>query len=229
VPRFTQAKYDRLAERLCVNFEDRALIRLALTHASGTTRKTDYERLEFLGDRVLGLVIAEELFRRHPSHQEGLLAPRLSQLVRREICAEAAKSIGLQEFILLGRKEAAFKVNENLTVLGDAMEAVIAAIYLDRGLEAARSVILRVWEPFLANNSLADKDAKTFLQEWALGQSLAIPHYAVKQREGPDHAPKFVIEVRIPGREPACGEGTSKRLAEQAAATAFLVRENLRA
>lgn len=226
--RLSQAKYGLLSERLGYTFGDRALLRLALTHASNSTSSKDYQRLEFLGDRVLGLIIAEALYRRNPGHEEGRLAPLHSSLVRGEACAQAAKLIGLQDFILLGQKEAVIRLNEYQSVLGDVMEAVIAAIYLDGGLEPARRFVLRVWEPLLAARALAGKDSKTFLQEWTLGRGLGIPLYKVTRREGPDHAPIFEIEVGVERHEPAAAMGASKRLAEQAAATAFIEREKLR-
>lgn len=226
--RFTEAKYQALFERLHYEFKDRALLKLSLTHASTSKTSRDYERLEFLGDRVLGLIVAEELYIRRPTLQEGQLAPRFSALVKGETCAEIARSLGLAEFIRVGQKEAVNGVNLNMTVLGDVMEAVIGAIYLDAGIEAARRFVLRHWEPYLASRKAIKKDSKTFLQEWALGKGLAIPRYVVMGREGPDHAPRFVIRVEIDGKDSAQGEGLSKRVAEHAAATAFIERERLR-
>jgi len=228
VVRFTEAKYQQIAERLGYEFKDRALVRLALTHASVGRASRDYERLEFLGDRVLGLIIAEKLYLDNPSHQEGHMASRHSALVRGELCAEIARIIGLQDFIQLGRKESELGVHLSSSVLGDAMEAIIAAIYLDGGLDAARSFVLRLWATSIDNKKAFRKDAKTYLQEWALAQSFAIPAYRIKGREGPDHAPMFIVEVAVGDRSPAEGEGLNKRLAEQAAAEAFLCRENLR-
>ena len=228
VARLTQAKYALLSERLEYTFGNRALIRLALTHASSSKSSRDYQRLEFLGDRVLGLIVAEALYRRNPGHAEGRLSPLHSSLVRREACAEAAKRIGLQDFILLGQKEAVIRLNEYQSVLGDVMEAVIAAIYLDGGLEPVRRFVLKVWEPMLATKALAPKDAKTFLQEWTLGRGLGIPVYQVRRREGPDHAPTFEVEVVVERHDTAAAAGASKRLAEQAAASAFIEREKLR-
>jgi len=228
VVRFTEARYQQIADRLGYEFKDRALLRLALTHASVGRASRDYERLEFLGDRVLGLIIAEKLYLDNPSHQEGHMASRHSALVRGELCAEIARLIGLQEFIQLGRKESELGVHLSSGVLGDAMEAIIAAVYLDGGLEAARHFVLRFWATAIDDKKAFRKDAKTYLQEWALAQGFAIPAYRIKGREGPDHAPMFVVEVAVGDRNPADGEGLNKRLAEQAAAEAFLCRENLR-
>lgn len=227
--RFTAHAYETLFERLGHRFTDRGLLKLALTHASRNRKDRHYERLEFLGDRVLGLVIAEELYHRNPTHREGNLAVRHSSLVRGDICSAVAKSIELEKFVAVGPAEQQKGVNASPTVLADVMEAVIAAAYIDGGLEAARSMVLRLWDPYLKEKRATRKDAKTFLQEWTLGKSLGIPGYRVISREGPDHAPRFAIEVMVSGKQPARGEGASKRLAEQAAAEAFLIRENLRA
>ena len=226
--RFTEAKYQEIASRLVYEFHDRSLLRLALTHASHGRSNRDYERLEFLGDRVLGLIIAEQLYRDNPAHREGQMAARHSALVRGELCAEIARVVGLQDFVQLGQKETELGVNMSVSVLGDAMEALIAAIYLDGGLEEARRFVLRFWSTAFADKEGMRKDAKTYLQEWALAQGHAIPAYSVAGREGPDHAPVFVVEVVVGDRAPAAGTGLNKRLAEQAAATAFLTREKLR-
>lgn len=226
--RFTQAKYDAIKTRIGYVFKDRELLRHALTHASTKKKRGDYERLEFLGDRVFGLVIAEKLFRLDPKHGEGQMSARHSALVRGDTCAEAGRLLGLEDFIVMGHSELAKGMNRNLTVLGDVMEALIAAIYLDGGIDAARAFVLRNWEPFLDGKELMHKDAKTFLQEWALGKGLAIPAYRTVSREGPEHAPTFVVEVQVGTKEPVQGSGKSKRLAEQAAAEAFLNRENIR-
>jgi ribonuclease III len=226
--RFTQAKYDAIKTRIGYVFKDRELLRHALTHASTKKKRGDYERLEFLGDRVLGLVIAEKLFRLDPKHGEGQLSAQHSALVRGDTCAEAGRLLGLEDFIVMGRSELAKGMNRNPTVIGDVMEALIAAIYLDGGTDAARDFVLRSWEPFLEGKQLTHKDAKTFLQEWALGKGLAIPAYRTVSREGPEHAPTFVVEVGVGSKEPVQGSGKSKRLAEQAAAEAFLKRENIR-
>jgi len=228
VARSTEARYQEIADRLGYEFKDRGLLKLALTHASHGRSKSDYERLEFLGDRVLGLIIAEQLYRDNPGYQEGQMAARHSALVRGELCAEIAKLVGLQDFVQLGRKETELGVHMNASVLGDVMEALIAAIYLDGGLEAARGFVLRFWSTAIADKQAFRKDAKTYLQEWALALGYPIPTYTVTGREGPDHAPVFVVEVVAGDRAPAEGTGLNKRLAEQAAATAFLLRENLR-
>lgn len=226
--RLIQAEIDLITERLAYEFHDRSLLKRALTHSSGARSRADYERLEFLGDRVLGLVIAEELYRRNPADSEGQLAARFSSLVRGEICAAVAREACLHEHVRLGRRETAERVHLSVSVLGDVMESLIAAIYLDSGLEAARALILRLWEPHIEAGATHRKDSKTFLQEWALGRALSIPGYRVVSQEGPHHAPHFSVEVQVHGRPAAVGEGPSKRAAEQAAAEAFLKREGIR-
>ncbi|MGH6854239.1 MAG: ribonuclease III [Aestuariivirga sp.] len=227
--RFTAARYDEIAQRIGYCFKDKALLRHALTHASSKRKHGDYERLEFLGDRVLGLVIAEDLFRAYPGQREGHMSGRHSQLVRGDTCAQAGRALALEDFIVMGQHEMTKGLNLNATVLGDVMEALIAAIYLDGGIDAARAFILRNWRPFMDLPETMEKDAKTFLQEWALGRALPIPAYAILSREGPEHAPRFVVRVTVAGREPMQGTGTSKRLAEQDAAAKFLAREKIRA
>lgn len=221
-------RLDDFAERLGYRFTDPALLVSALSHASLQQKHGDYERLEFLGDRVLGLVIADHLFRSYPDFKEGELSGRHSPLVRAETCASAAEGIGLQEVILLGVGERAKGLNLNRTVMGDAMEALIAAIYLDGGLEAARRVVLSLWKPFFDNQALAEKDAKTYLQEWALARALPIPVYRIVKREGPDHEPVFIVEVEVKGRPAAQGTAGAKRAAEIDAAHQFLRREGIR-
>ena len=219
---------DGLAQKLGYQFQDSALLKRALTHSSRGGSRKDNERLEFLGDRVLGLVIAEALYANQGNMSEGEMAPRLSALVKGEVCAEVGRSIGLQSHIAVGAQEAVQGMHLTTTILGDAMEAVIAAIYLEAGLEAARGVILALWEPYLTHADAGRKDAKTFLQEWALARALGIPAYRVTGRDGPDHAPKFEAEVLVNGLDTARGSGASKRIAEHNAAEQLINREGLR-
>jgi ribonuclease III len=228
VVRFTAARYDEIAARIGHNFKHRAYLRHALTHASTRRKHDDYERLEFLGDRVLGLVIAEELFKLHPADREGHMSARHSTLVRGETCAGVGRALVLQDFIVMGESERNKGLDLNATVLGDVVEALIGGIYLDGGLEAARAFILRNWQHFLESPGPHEKDAKTFLQEWALARSFAIPAYRVVSRDGPEHAPVFVVAVEIERHEPIQGSGKNKRLAEQDAASRFLAREKIR-
>jgi ribonuclease-3 len=228
--RFSEAEFESICACVGYEFRDRDLIKAALTHGSSKTGslKTSYQRLEFLGDRVLGLVIAEELYRRHPRRAEGQLAPNFSLLVRAETCAEAATELGIGEFIRLGTKERLQGIAKNVFILGDVMEAILGAVYLDGGLEPARALILRLWEKRLSSRSTSVKDAKSFLQEWALARSKTIPSYRIIAREGPDHSPNFTIAVSVDGYAEAVAQGQSKRAAEQLAAQAFLKREKIR-
>lgn len=211
-------------------FADSALLGEAVTHDSfsggngGKGGWGDYERLEFLGDRVLSLVAAELLMSRFPDAREGDLAFRHVALVRRETLAGIAGKIGLGRFLRLSKGEQESGGRENPAILGDAMEAVIAALFLDGGLEAAGNFIAAHWTAPMLAVTAPPKDAKTLLQEWAQGAGKGLPGYRVLGREGPDHEPVFAVEVNVAGLEAAVGEGASKRSAEQAAAGALLER-----
>ncbi len=206
-------------------FKDVGLLTRALTHSSQTPGSNDHnERLEFLGDRVLALVIAEDLHNRFPKAQEGDMALRLNTMVRKETCAQVADNLKLGQMMqnFAGKKIVAHDIFNSRNVLGDACEAVIAAVYIDGGFEAARKLVLNSWAPMLARKSRVKKDPKSALQEWALAQQLPVPKYTVVSREGPDHAPAFVISVEVPGNVKETGKGNSKRAAEQDAAETFL-------
>lgn len=210
--------------RLGHDFARSDLLIQALTHGSmDSGQRPDNQRLEFLGDRVLGLVIAEALFAADPQASEGQLAPRLNALVRGETCADIAREVGLGEVLKLGRSERLSGGRRKEALLADAMEAVLAAVYLDAGLEAARGVILRLWAGRLADVAEDARDAKTALQEWAQAQGMPPPVYEMTDREGPDHAPVFTITVRLAdGRQAQAQAAGAKRGVEQAAAAALL-------
>ena len=211
--------------RLGHRFRRPELLVRALTHASlSSPTRPDNQRLEFLGDRVLGLVMAEALLAADRAASEGQLAPRFNALVRREACAEVARQIGLGEVLKLGRSEVTTGGRRKDALLGDAMEAVIAAVYLDAGFAAARDLVLRLWGPRIGAVETDARDAKTALQEWAQGRGLPPPAYAEVAREGPDHQPTFTIEARLATGETATATAGSKRQAEQAAARALLDR-----
>jgi ribonuclease-3 len=213
------------AQRIGHAFARPALLDEALTHGSwAEAARPDNQRLEFLGDRVLGLVIAEALVAADPGATEGLLAPRLNALVRKETCAEVAATLRLGEAIRMGRSEVATGGRRKVAILGDAMEAVIAAVYLDGGLDAARAVVLRHWQERIATAAARAGDAKSRLQEWAQGRGQEPPSYRETAREGPDHAPRFTVEVQLATGERATGAASTKRGAEQAAAAALLAR-----
>jgi ribonuclease-3 len=197
----------------------------ALTHPSATSAaRPSYERLEFLGDRVLNLLIAEALLARHPRDTEGQLALRLNALVRRETVAQVAVALGLGPYLHLARAESVAGGRRRETILCDAMEAVIATIFLDCGLDAARDTVARLWGPLLDGQGKAavTQDAKTALQEWAQARGMPPPAYVTIARRGPDHAPHFTVEARLQSGQAAHGAATSKRAAEQAAASALL-------
>jgi ribonuclease III len=209
------------------SFRDKALLERALSHASVGAANSN-ERLEFLGDRVLGLVVAEKLYRLYPKDAEGVLALKLNALVRKETCAEAADAAGLSDHLILAASEASSGGRKKAVILAGACEAVIAALYLDGGVDAARGFIERYWSAAFEALGEDMRDAKTALQEWAQARgSRTAPAYRTVRREGPDHAPRFVVEVHIADETPEAGEGRSKREAEQAAAAAMLARLGL--
>jgi ribonuclease III len=219
---------DTLASRIGYEFKNEALLRVALTHGSSNRRATDYQRLEFLGDRVLSLVIADVLFRQHTEENEGQMATRHSALVRGETCSDIGIILGIADFIIVGVTERRKGVQHMRSVIGDVVEALIGAIYLDGGLEEARAFILKGWTEALAKPRGLEKDPKTFLQEWALGRALALPRYEIRGRTGPEHQPEFTVSLSVGNFAPAEGKGPSRQAAEMAAANAFLVRESLR-
>jgi ribonuclease III len=224
-------KFKELETKLGYRFKDAAMIEQALTHASvrgGKTERGDNERLEFIGDRVLGLAIAEVLNGQFPDANEGELARRYNRLVRGESCAKVARAIGLGTHLILSESEADSGGREKTTILADAIEALLGAVFLDGGFDKARTVVRKLWQEQSEQVPESSVDAKSELQEWAQGMGLALPKYTVVSRKGPDHAPHFTAEVTIAGRAPAQGEGASKRIAEQAAATALLEREGVR-
>ena len=225
---FSPSRFEDISAQIGYRFSDSALLVQALTHGSTQKHKGDYQRLEFLGDRVLGLIIAERLFADYPAHGEGELTAIHSGLVRGESCAAAGGTIGLSDLVITGAGERAKGMNLNRTVLGDVMEALVAAIYLDGGMEQARAFVLKAWDELLKHPGVAVKDPKTFLQEWALGRALPIPAYRIVSREGPEHEPVFVVSVEVKGREPARGTAKAKRAAEMDAAENFLKREGIR-
>lgn len=224
-------KFKELETKLGHRFKSVALLERALTHASvrgGKLARSDNERLEFIGDRVLGLAIAEILNEQYPDASEGELARRYNRLVRGEACAKVSRAIGLGAHLILSDSEADSGGREKATILADAAEAVLGAVFLDAGFDKARAVVRKLWEPQAGLAPEVSVDPKSALQEWAQGQGLALPKYSVVSRKGPDHAPRFTAEVNITGRAPAQGEGASKRIAEQAAASALLQREGVR-
>lgn len=225
-------KHKALEAAIGYEFADRALLERALTHASMRTGRRpqppDNERLEFLGDRVLGLVIAELLVELYPEASEGDLARRFNRLVRGDTCAAVAKRLGIGPALVLSTSESDSGGREKNTILADAIEAILGAIFMEAGFDVARKTVRRLWDPLLERQPDGSAiDPKSALQEWAQGKGMALPEYALISRKGPDHQPHFTAEVRIAGRPPARGEGASKRSAEQSAARAMLVQQGL--
>jgi ribonuclease-3 len=229
---------EALAETFGHKFARPELLREALTHPSASApggrsprlrpaRQRGYERLEFLGDRVLGLVVADLLYNAFPQEDEGALAKRLAALARKDTLARVATSAGLGAYLVLSKAEAQAGGRENPTLLADACEAVMGALYLDGGLDAAAGFIRRCWEPLMAAEARPPQDAKTALQEWAQGAALPLPVYRTVGTEGPPHHPVFAVEVQVQGHPPVTATGRTKRTAEQAAAAQLL--ETLRA
>lgn len=217
------ADLSAFCERLGHRFDEPALLLRAVTHSSvASANRDDNQRLEFLGDRVLGLVMAEALLAADPDAPEGLLAPRFNALVRREACADVARQINLGAVLKLGRSEMKSGGRRKEALLADAMEAVIAAVYQDAGFAAARGVILRLWGARISNVAADARDAKTALQEWAQARGEPPPTYVEVARSGPDHQPLFTIAARLSTGQSAEATAGAKRQAEQAAAEALL-------
>jgi ribonuclease III len=220
------APAEQLAEPLGHVFARPVLLTEALTHPSATRRRgisrRGYERLEFLGDRVLGLVIADLLWHRFPQETEGELTRRHTQLVRGETLAEVARAIGLNRSIIVSPGEDAAGVRDNPSVLADVCEAVIAALFLDGGLPAAARFVERWWEQRIVAAGAPPRDPKTALQEWAQARGLPLPAYRTVATEGPAHRRVFTVTVTVNGVAPATATGPSKRAAETAAAAAAL-------
>jgi ribonuclease III len=221
-----------LEERIGYKFKDATFLESALTHISALkgvrNRASSYQRLEFLGDHVLGLVISDLLFRGFPKADEGELSRRLADLVRKETCAEIARTIELGTAIRLGSSEANAGGRKRPAILADVCEALIGAVYLDGGYPAAEDLVERLWQVRMQATAPPQRDPKTVLQEWAQARGLPTPTYSEVERTGPDHSPQFRVAVQLPSFAPAEGSGRSKRIAEQAAAAAMLTRERVK-
>ncbi|WP_296417920.1 ribonuclease III [Pseudooctadecabacter sp.] len=212
-------------DRLGHSFAKPELLIRSVTHSSmSSPHRDDNQRLEFLGDRVLGLVMSEALLNADPNAAEGLLAPRFNALVRKETCADVARQIDLGAVLKLGRSEMLTGGRRKEALLADAMEAVIAAVYLDAGFDAARDRVIDLWGDRITNVKEDARDPKTALQEFAQGQGMPPPTYVEIARDGPDHAPLFTIEARLKSGAAEQAQASSKRMAEQSAAKALLAR-----
>lgn len=219
-----------LEERLGYEFKDRVRLETALTHSSvgeGAKKVADNELLEFLGDRVLGLIAAQALIQRYPDATEGDLAPRFNGLVSRETCAEVARSLGVGPALRMSGSATKMGVRERGSVLAGACEALMAAVYLEAGLEKTRDLFVPLWRDAFTTFGQRGRDSKTRLQEWAQGQGKPLPVYELSGRTGADHAPTFTMEVRVDGLAPASAQGRSRQEAEKAAAQSLLEREGV--
>jgi ribonuclease-3 len=218
-------------ERIGYHFRDEALLDRALTHISALSgmrnRAASYQRLEFLGDHVLGLVVSDMLYRAFPKADEGEMSRRLADLVRKETCAEVARAIQLGEVIRLGASEANAGGRDRNAILADVCEALIGAVFVDGGYPAAADLVERLWNMRMRAPARQLRDSKTILQEWAQARGLPTPAYREIERKGPDHDPEFRVAVELPRLAPAEGLGRSKRAAEQAAAAAMLARTGI--
>jgi len=237
----TAAKASRRRRRATADFEKRigyrfnnpALLEQALTHISALTgarnRAGSYQRLEFLGDHVLGLVVSDMLFRAFAKADEGEMSRRLADLVRKEACADVGRAIDLGAAIRLGSSEANAGGRSRMAILADVCEAMIGAVFVDGGYPAAAALIERLWSERMRTPARPLRDSKTVLQEWAQARGLPTPAYREVERRGPDHNPEFRVTVELPNLAPAEGLGRSKRAAEQAAAAAMLTHAGVKA
>jgi len=217
-----------LEERIGYKFADKELLDRALTHISalsgGNRNAGSYQRLEFLGDHVLGLVISDMLYKAFPRANEGELSRRLSDLVRKETCADVARVMNLGPALKLGNSESNAGGRLRANILADACEGLVGAVFLDGGYQAADTLVAKFWRERMISTVRPLRDPKTILQEWAQGRGLPTPAYRELARTGPHHDPEFRVAVVLPDRPPAEGLGASKRAAEQAAAAAMLGR-----
>jgi len=226
----TQAR-EELESRIGYTFADKTILERALTHISAAAPKQgrggSYQRLEFLGDHVLGLAVSDMLYRAFPKGDEGELSRRLADLVRRETCADVARALDLGAALRLGSSESNAGGRRRMATLADVCEALIGAVFVDGGYPAAAALIERLWHERMLTPVRPLRDPKTMLQEWAQGRGLPTPAYREVERKGPHHNPEFRVAVDVPALQPAEGVGRSKRAAEQAAAAAMLTREGV--
>lgn len=230
MPSLTKDTVKSIEEATGYTFKDKALLTRAMTHPGAVSAKDavkhSNQRLEFLGDRVLGLIVSERLMQRFPTEREGKLAPRFNAYVRKEACAKAVRYLGIGKYLIMAQHDAADGGRSRDSALGDLCEALIAAVYLDGGLKAARTLVERAWAPQFAGGAPSTKDAKTALQEWAQGRGLGLPKYRVLDRSGPDHQPEFKVEVTLENGSSAEASGSSKQDAQRAAAEMLMEHLN---
>lgn len=215
-----KTRIEKLQEVIGYQFKNSDLLERSLCHRSFSYRPSN-ERLEFLGDRVLGLVITEYLYINFQDENEGQLSKKMNFWVCKKACARAARKIDLGSYITMSSHEDEGGGRNNSAILGDACEALLAAIYLDGGLDPVRKLILYLWEEILGDEDII-VDPKSELQEWAQGKGYGLPEYALLEKQGPDHAPNFTVKVTIKGHGKATAEGKSHKRAQNAAALKFL-------
>jgi ribonuclease-3 len=216
----TDISFDKLQKDIGHKFKDRELLSYALTHSS--TGNGNNERLEFLGDRVLGLIVAETLYEKFPDEAEGDLAKRLAALVQGELLAQIAGEIHLGNHLKLSEAERHAGGSENENILADALEALLGALYLDAGLQACRTLIKTLWAGHFEGMKNPPQHPKTAVQEWAQGQGLPLPEYKIVGQKGPDHAPQFTVKLSVKGYDDVVAEGRSRQIAEKEAARLFM-------
>ena len=212
-------KLHTLQKKINIKFKSINYLKKAITHKSYDSLN-NYEKLEFLGDRVLGLVISKKLIELYPDQKEGVLDKRLASLVNKNRCLEVAKNIGLEKFILIGNKSNKSKIENK--ILSDCIEALIGAIYYDKGFEASEKFILNMWKSFINSSDVSIVDSKTKLQEYSLKKFKSLPIYKLVSSSGPKHKPKFIISVKLKNTKLFEGSGNSKKKAEQSAAKILL-------
>lgn len=224
-------KLAQLEQAIGYTFVDKDLFVRALSHSSAISpakrTSSSYQRLEFLGDRVLGLAVADTLIKRHPEDNEGELSRKLNAVVKKQSCADVARKLDLGRFVILGDSEARTGGADKDAILADVCEALIGAVYCDGGLGPSYNFVVTAFDQHLHSARQQGADAKTELQEWAQSRGLPPPDYDMVERTGPDHAPTFSISVNIRGHEAAIATGNSKKVAEHLAAEIFLVRERI--
>jgi ribonuclease-3 len=223
-----EAAVAELERRIGHQFQNHELLERALTHSSvgnGAKKVRDNERMEFLGDRVLNMIVAERLMEVRPQAAEGELSKLMGQFVNYHACAEVSREVGLPDALRVDASATKVGARKNDRILGDACEALICALYMDGGFAAAKDFVLRFWKERFDHADEPVKDPKTMLQEWAMANDLPLPDYVVVEQEGPSHAPRFTIEVRVQGLEPERAEAGSKRDAEKIAADRMLRRQ----
>ena len=209
--------FEKIEGILGYKFKDRHLLERALTHSS-TGEEYSYQRLEFLGDRVVGLVIAQALFEKFRQENEGGLAKRHTALVQGATLTVIGQAHGLNEFIIFSNAEKEAGGHQNENIISDVVESLLGALFIDGGYEVVRDVILRLWGDNIETLVKAPQDPKTELQEWVQARGLPLPVYQIVSRDGPDHAPVFTISLTVQGFEPIHQEGASRRAAENTAA-----------